>query len=106
MEYTGKHPLETYHPLAKINRGNGRYLSVYYGWWSFTFMFAEGEHLTPMLAESAKEQAKAILMLDDEDDGMDWHMKEISKRFTVIRYPSATGDRCSKRAVNMKGTKS
>ena len=101
MEFMGKHSLETYHPEPKINHGNVCYLSVYYGWWSFTFMLGEREAMTPELIQSAKDQARALLLLDDDDkepsDYMRWQLGEMNRKASV------TPNRCSFRAVTRKG---
>jgi len=101
MEFMGKHSLETFYPEPKINHGNVCYLSVYYGWWSFTFSLGEREMLTPEVVQSAKDQARALLMLDDDDDG-----SASSWLLQLRRAASVTPKHCSKRAVTRKGNKS
>lgn len=96
MEFIGKFRIETYHPVAKVNRGNEWYVSVFYGWWSFTFLMSEDEHVSPALIESAKEQCVALLMLEDDEIDIDY-----LRWATAVRRLRT--DRCSKRAVTGKG---
>lgn len=72
MEFCGRTEVETYYPEATATYGNS-YIVVKYGWYMFSFRLEQGEKRTPAMFESAKQQAHALLMLDDENrDEWEW----------------------------------
>lgn len=95
MEFMGKHPIETFHRTPKVNRGHARFVSVYYGWWAFTFLLNEEEALTPAQVDSAKEQCRALLLLEDDED-IRWKWQ------SQYRRASTTPNSCSFGAVTRR----